>query len=170
MWSTDGRHRGGAHKFESNKEFGNNDWGGIIVLKPGARLKADWMGIPWCTKDHYRVIAEVDDANRFNKYKKPDTDCAYVKLMSMMVIGFISATITQVKISMAKLCRCPGVQIGRLRLRFFLTRTLMIPHVSSLICANQRRTGKRSLRNSVKGTVRTTTHFTRRREVRLVKH
>ena len=61
MWSTDSEHNGVFDDFESGERVGDNDWGHVVLIRPGARLKASWCGVPWYKDGRcYRVIAKAN--------------------------------------------------------------------------------------------------------------
>jgi hypothetical protein len=65
MWSTDSEHNGVFDDFDTGIRVGDNDWGHVLVIRPGARLKASWCGIPWYKDGKcYRVIAKGDKQER----------------------------------------------------------------------------------------------------------
>ncbi len=70
MWSKDAHHNGEAHDFDTNKYVGKNDEDEVIHIRPGARLKGSWMGIPWYDKNRYRVIAWTKSPGSVTKTKK----------------------------------------------------------------------------------------------------
>ena len=66
MWSTDSKHNGVFDDFDSGKRVGDNDWGNTLLIKPHARLKASWCGVPWYKDGRcYRVIAQAKNQVKF---------------------------------------------------------------------------------------------------------
>ena len=76
MWSTDVRHNGTFDDFDSGEKLGDNDWGHVFVIKPGARIKAHWCGIPWYHDGtRYRVIANSTNKEKFGlRLHQAETD------------------------------------------------------------------------------------------------
>jgi len=59
MWSTDLHHNGTFEDLDTRQKLGDNDWDRVMIIKPGARIKAHWCGIPWYQEgSRFRVIAK----------------------------------------------------------------------------------------------------------------
>jgi hypothetical protein len=96
MWSTDAEHNGTFDDFDTGKELGDNDWGHAFVIKPGARIKAHWCGIPWYHDGtHYRVIAKSTKKEKFGlRLHQSETDegdgIHFLDFRTNVSIGYIA--------------------------------------------------------------------------------
>jgi len=61
MWARDDRHLG-VFRDQGGREVGKNDNEEVLTIAPGARLIADWCGIPWFAgEQHYRAVSTHPD-------------------------------------------------------------------------------------------------------------
>ena len=76
MWSTDAIHNGTFDDLDTGKKLGDNDWGHVFVIRPGARIKAHYCGVPWYHDGtHFRVIAKGTDKAKFGlRLHQAETD------------------------------------------------------------------------------------------------
>jgi hypothetical protein len=76
MWSTDVEHNGTFDDFDTGEKLGDNDWKHAFIIKPGARIKAHWCGVPWYGDGtRYRVIARSTEKVKFGlRLHQSETD------------------------------------------------------------------------------------------------
>jgi hypothetical protein len=96
MWSTDAEHNGTFNDFDTGEQLGDNDWGHVFEIEPGARIKTHWCGIPWYGDGtRYRVIArgagKVKFGLRLHQAETDDGDGIYfIDFKTNDKIGYIA--------------------------------------------------------------------------------